>query len=109
MRRQFCQYSEVTTALLLVNWVLYSEGYRATLRGTGLFPVLVASLTSPSLTVVSNATGTLACLAEGNMQDQAALLALGALPALQVLYSLHSYLLQSLSEFLPKHHIVCRP
>ena len=81
--------SHITTALILVNCVVYSEGYRATVRATGLFPVLVASLTSPSLTVVSNATGTLACLAEGNMQDQAALLALGALPALQVLYSPH--------------------
>ena len=81
--------SHITPALLLVNCGLYSEGYRATVRATGLFPVLVASLTSPSLTVVSNATGTLACLAEGNMQDQAALLALGALPALQVLYSPH--------------------
>ena len=59
------------------------DDYRATLRRFGCFQVLLHHLRSPSLTVVSNACGTLWNLSARCKEDQATLRDLGAIPMLR--------------------------
>lgn len=61
------------------------EDYRATLRQLGCFQILLHHLRSPSLTVVSNACGTLWNLSARCKEDQATLRELGAVPMLRSL------------------------
>ena len=59
------------------------DDYRATLRRHGCFQILLHHLRSPSLTVVSNACGTLWNLSARCKEDQAALRDLGAVSMLR--------------------------
>ena len=61
------------------------EDYRAILRQNGCFQILLHHLRSPSLTVVSNACGTLWNLSARCKEDQATLRELGAVPMLRSL------------------------
>lgn len=61
------------------------DDYRATLRRHGCFQILLHHLRSPSLTVVSNACGTLWNLSARCKEDQATLRDLGAIPMLRSL------------------------
>lgn len=61
------------------------DDYRAILRQNNCFQVLLHHLRSPSLTVVSNACGTLWNLSARCKEDQAALRELGAVPMLRSL------------------------
>jgi len=59
------------------------DDYRALLRRAGCLPILLRQLRSPSLTVVSNACGTLWNLSARCAEDQAMLLELGAVTMLK--------------------------
>jgi adenomatosis polyposis coli protein len=59
------------------------DDYRATLRRHGCFQILLHHLRSPSLTVVSNACGTLWNLSARCKEDQSTLRDLGAIPMLR--------------------------
>lgn len=61
------------------------DDYRATLRRHGCFQILLHHLRSPSLTVVSNACGTLWNLSARCQEDQVTLRDLGFLPMLRSL------------------------
>lgn len=70
--------------------------YRATLRQNGCFNILLHQLRSPSLTVVSNACGTLWNLSARCPQDQTLLRELGAVPMLRsLIHSRHKMIAQA--------------
>ncbi len=60
------------------------EDFRQRLRQHNCLPILLAQLKSASLTIVSNACGTLWNLSARNLQDQRSLWELGAVPMLKV-------------------------
>ena len=62
-----------------------SEKYRQTLRLSGCLDTLLQQLKSSSLTIVSNACGTLWNFSARNIEDQALLWKLGAVPMLESL------------------------
>uniref|UniRef100_A0A8D8W3D2 Adenomatous polyposis coli protein n=1 Tax=Cacopsylla melanoneura TaxID=428564 RepID=A0A8D8W3D2_9HEMI len=77
------------------------ENYRAILREHQCLPLLLEQLRSPSLTVVSNACGTLWNLSARCPQDQATLCALGAGPMLSsLIHSRHKMIAMGASAAL---------
>ncbi|CAD5116887.1 DgyrCDS5731 [Dimorphilus gyrociliatus] len=87
------------------------EEYRTILRSHGALPVLLSHLTSSSLTIVSNACGTLWNLSARNNEDQHKLVELGAIPMLRnLVHSKHKMIsmgstaaLRNLLQALPEH------
>lgn len=83
--------------------------YRATLRENNCLPILLQQLKSPSLTVVSNACGTLWNLSARCHQDQRTLWELGAVPMLRSLvHSKHKMISMGSSAAL-KNLLAARP
>jgi len=67
------------------SFIAVHEDHRRTLRRTGVYPLLLRQLGSPSLTVVSNACGTLWNLSARCTEDQQRLRDLGAVGLLRSL------------------------
>lgn len=85
------------------------EEYRAILREHNCLPILLQQLKSPSLTVVSNACGTLWNLSARCPQDQRTLWELGAVPMLRSLvHSKHKMISMGSSAAL-KNLLAARP
>uniref|UniRef100_A0A1B6D309 Adenomatous polyposis coli protein n=1 Tax=Clastoptera arizonana TaxID=38151 RepID=A0A1B6D309_9HEMI len=85
------------------------EDYRATLREHNCLPILLQQLKSPSLTIVSNACGTLWNLSARCHQDQRTLWELGAVPMLRSLvHSKHKMISMGSSAAL-KNLLAARP
>ncbi|XP_052873669.1 adenomatous polyposis coli homolog [Anopheles cruzii] len=73
------------------NHIAQSDSYRQVLRRKGCLKILLDQLKSPSLTVVSNACGTLGNLSSGSAEDQLFLRENGAISMLRsLIYSKHN-------------------
>ncbi|XP_058063441.1 adenomatous polyposis coli protein-like [Anopheles bellator] len=73
------------------NHIAQSDSYRQVLRRKGCLKILLDQLKSPSLTVVSNACGTLGNLSSGSPEDQLFLRENGAISMLRsLIYSKHN-------------------
>jgi adenomatosis polyposis coli protein len=84
------------------------EEYRVVLRRKNCFNILLQQLKSPSLTVVSNACGTLGNLSANSQEDQKFLRDNGAIPMLRsLIYSKHK-MISTGSTIALRHLLACK-
>lgn len=88
--------------------IALNEKYRVTLRQKNCLGILLQQLKSPSLTVVSNACGTLGNLSQNSIEDQKFLRENGAIPMLRsLIYSKHK-MISTGSTIALRHLLACK-
>lgn len=84
------------------------EKYRVILRHKNCLAILLQQLKSPSLTIVSNACGTLGNLSQNSIEDQKFLRENGAIPMLRsLIYSKHK-MISTGSTIALRHLLACK-
>jgi adenomatosis polyposis coli protein len=84
------------------------EKYRVILRQKSCLSILLQQLKSPSLTIVSNACGTLGNLSQNSIEDQKFLRENGAIPMLRsLIYSKHK-MISTGSTIALRHLLACK-
>lgn len=84
------------------------EKYRVILRQKNCLSILLQQLKSPSLTIVSNACGTLGNLSQNSVEDQKFLRENGAIPMLRsLIYSKHK-MISTGSTIALRHLLACK-